>query len=175
MQNIKHGKRESLNCFRKIAIGCWQHPNDPSTYSSLDLSVESARAFMDRSAGERPATVTHFVAKILGHCFEKYPHLNLVLLRNNLYKREEVNIFITTLLKRQGGTDLSGFVIPNINGMSLSEVTEMASQKTELLRRNGDPEILELQRQIGRVPPFLLKPFFAFANFLTASHFLQEG
>lgn len=53
MQNIKHGRREPLTCFRKIALSYWKHPTDPSTYSSLDLSMGIDNAYIPLSPYSR--------------------------------------------------------------------------------------------------------------------------
>lgn len=164
--NIPLGRKQNLTSYRKIAIASWNHPRDPSTYAQLDLPVEAALAFLADYPSPTPLTLTHYVTKIAAHCLEQFGELNHVLRLGRLYKREQVDIFITTLLKTPRGKDLSGFAIRNVNRISIAEVAGISRDRAEDLRLNRDPENLKVQRIVNPLPALLLRPLLRLQEFL---------
>lgn len=164
--NIKLGEKQDLTSYRKIAIASWRHPRNPNTYAMLDLPVGPALAFLKSYDSETPLTLTHFVTKIAAHCLDRYSELNHVLRMGNLYKRQQVDIFITTLLKTSKGKDLSGFVIRDADKISIEEVASMSSARAGDLRHNRDKENLKVQQIVNPLPSFLLRPLLLIQEFL---------
>jgi pyruvate dehydrogenase E2 component (dihydrolipoamide acetyltransferase) len=163
--NIDLGKKQNLTSYRKIAIASWRHPRDPNTYTMLDLPVDTALEFLKTTSSEIPLTLTHYVTKILAHCLNKYSDLNHVLRMGNLYKRNQVDVFITTLLKTKKGKDLSGFIIRQPNKKSIAEIAEISKTGTNQLRRNTDKENLKVQKIVNPLPSLLLKPLLLIQEF----------
>jgi hypothetical protein len=120
MKHIETGGTMPLSAFRKVSIGNWRHPRDPQTYTEVELNAGPALEFLNQQQKNRPLSLTHFVAKILGDCFARQPELNSVLLRGKLHQRKEISAFITTLIKQKGNVDLAGFSISNIDQISLN-------------------------------------------------------
>ena len=164
--NIELGEKQNLTSYRKIAIASWRHPRNPNTYAMLDLPVEAAMQFLERYDSETPLTLTHFVTKITAHCLEKYPELNHILRMGNLYKRKQIDIFITTLLKTEKGKDLSGFVIRNVDRKSIAEVASETKVRADDLRYNRDEENLKVQKIVNRLPSYILRPLLRIQEFL---------
>ncbi len=164
--NIDLGKKQDLTSYRKIAIASWRHPRDPSTYAMLDLPVDPALAFLQACSCETPLTLTHYVTKIAAHCLNRYSELNHVLRMGNLYKRKQVDIFITTLLKGSEGKDLSGFIIRNVNRTSIAEIANICKSRADDLRQNRDEENLKVQQIVNSVPSLLLRPLLLIQEFL---------
>jgi pyruvate/2-oxoglutarate dehydrogenase complex dihydrolipoamide acyltransferase (E2) component len=164
--NIDLGEKQALTSYRKIAIASWRHPRDPSTYAMLDLPVEPALAFLAECPSDTPLTLTHFVAKIVAHCLNKYSELNHVLRMGNLYKRNATDIFITTLLKSGKGKDLSGFIVRNVDRRSIADVADIFKARVEALRRNTDRENLKVQQIVNPVPSFILRPLLLLQEWL---------
>lgn len=164
--NIDSDTKQKLTTYRKIAIASWRHPRDPSTYTSLDLPVDAALAFLKNASGEIPLTLTHFVARILGHCLGKYPDLNYVLRRGNLYERKQVDVFVSTLLKGKGGIDLSGFTLRDVNRKSLNDLADLSQAAVDDLRHNRDAAHLKVQKLVNPLPPLVLRPLLLLQEFL---------
>jgi pyruvate/2-oxoglutarate dehydrogenase complex dihydrolipoamide acyltransferase (E2) component len=164
--NIDLGHKQTLTSYRKVAIASWRHPRDPNTYTLLDLPVDEALSFLKTHASETPLTLTHYVTKITAHCLDKYPDLNHVLRMGQLYKRNNVDIFITTLLKSSRGKDLSGFIIRNAHRRSIAEVAGFSQTRAEDLRHNRDLENKKVQQMVHRIPSLLLKPILLIQEFL---------
>src|SRR4051794_32785227 len=109
MGHTSLGKTQPLTTYRKIAIGSWRHPRDPSTYSWFDLPIEEAEAFLKAYPSNTKPSLTYFIGKIVANCLEEHPELNHLLRQDRLYRRTRTDVFITTLLSTDKGKDLSGF------------------------------------------------------------------
>ena len=163
--NIDLGAKQDLTSYRKIAISSWRQPRDPSTYAMLDLPADPATAFLQAARASTPLTLTHYVAKIAAHCLQQHAELNHVLRFGNLYRRKQVDLFITTLLKTGKGKDLSGFILRNVAAASLAEVAATVQARTDDLRLNRDPENLKVQQIVNPLPTFLLRPLLRLQEF----------
>ncbi len=166
MRNIPHGPRRDVTSFRKIAVGSWRHPRDPSAYAGLDLAAAPAEEFIRGVTGAAPVTLTAYVVKILGHCLERQPELNTVLLRDAFYPRSEVSVFVSVLTRELGQMDLSGFVLRGVPALSLPEVAARCDEETRRIRRGDDPAAGRICRRMRSMPPLLLRPFFRLMEFI---------
>ncbi len=165
MQNIATGSATELETYRKVAIASWKHPRDPSIFCKVDLACEEAMRFMQELGDSVKVTLTHYVAKILGLCLDRYPRVNQVLIRNRLYPREETNIFITTLLRTKGGKDLSGVCLEDVCSAGLEELAERTDRLVKDLRAGRHREMERARRMIARIPSFLYGWFHRIADF----------
>ncbi len=164
--NIDLGERQDLTSYRKIAIASWRHPRNPCTYAMLDLPVDTALAFLETCASDTPLTLTHYVTKIAAHCLNKFSELNHVLRMGNLYRRNNVDIFITTLLKTRKGKDLSGFVIRDADKTPIGQIATIAEARALDLRKNRDKEHLKVQQIVNPIPSFFLRFLLSIQEFL---------
>jgi hypothetical protein len=165
MKHIETDGELPLTAFRKIAIGTWLHPRDPQAYAEVELNVEPALRFLEEQQQDRPLSITHFVAMVIGDCFARQPDMNSVILRGKLYRRKDISAFISTLLKHEKGADLSGFLIHNIDRLSLHGVAEICETEVKRLRRGDDPEFHALDKNMGRIPMLLVTPLFRVLDF----------
>jgi len=163
--NIDVGAPENLTSYRKIAIASWRHPRDPSTYSWRDFPVGAAEKFIESRDSETPLTLTHFLALALADCFRRQPEFDRFLRLGKIYPRKSTDAFITTLLRGKKGKDLTGFVLRDINSMSLEEVAAQSAGETEKLRKGEDEEMASVQRKIDILPVWLLKIVFGIQEF----------
>ena len=164
--NIDLGEKQDLTSYRKIAIASWRHPRNPCTYAMLDLPVDTALAFLETCASDTPLTLTHYVTKIAAHCLNKFSELNHVLRMGNLYRRNNVDIFITTLLKTRKGKDLSGFVIRDADKTPIGQIATIAEARALDLRKNRDKEHLKVQQIVNPIPSFFLRFLLSIQEFL---------
>ena len=166
MSNIPIGKKQQLTSYRKAAIASWRHPRDPSTYSWLELPVEQANSFLKDYTSSTSLTLTHYVAKVVAYCLEKYSHLNTLLRVGNLFERNQTDVFITTLLRTSKGKDLSGFVIRDAPHKSITEVAKLCEVGAQSLRDGTDKEMKRVQEILESVPSWILTPLLGFQEFL---------
>jgi pyruvate/2-oxoglutarate dehydrogenase complex dihydrolipoamide acyltransferase (E2) component len=165
MKNISFSEKQKLTSYRKIAISSWKHPRDPSTYSMLDLPTAAYKEYLNQYDSEVPLTITHFVAKVLCHCLEKFPELNHVLRVGKLQKRETIDAYITTLIKNKNGKDLSGFSISDVKNKTLEEIAVISKEKTDDLRYNRDQDNIKVQKLMKHLPVVLVKPMMRIREF----------
>jgi pyruvate dehydrogenase E2 component (dihydrolipoamide acetyltransferase) len=166
VKNISYDGHQKLSTYRKIAIASWRHPRDPNTYCPTELAYENAEAFLAVYPAETAPTLTHYVAKIMAHCMEQYPQMNHVLRWGRLYKRSQVDIFISTMLRTAVGKDLTGFVIPDLPALNLAELAARSQTEADKLRYSTDPAIMRAQHMINRVPALLLRPLMLIQEFI---------
>jgi pyruvate/2-oxoglutarate dehydrogenase complex dihydrolipoamide acyltransferase (E2) component len=157
MAHIPFDGTQNLTSYRKIAIASWNHPRDPSTYSWLDLPIEAAEAFLKEYKEKPRPTLTHYIAKIVTYCLLKHPELNHLLRAGNLYHRARTDAFITTLLKREGGYDLSGFTLHDVPHRSLAELAVLSEQAVQELRDDTDPTTKRTEAVVHALPAWLLR------------------
>ncbi len=164
--NIDLGEKQNLTSYRKIAIASWRHPRNPNTYAMIDLPVEPALKYLNTLTSDTPLTLTHYVTKITAHCLDRYSELNHVLRMGRLYKRNHVDIFITTLLKTSKGKDLSGFVIRDADKTPIADIARFSEKRATELRRDQDQENQKVQQLVNPLPALILRPLLLLQEFL---------
>lgn len=165
MPHIPLGEKQSLTTYRKIAIAGWRSPRDPSTYCWLDLPMDEAEAFLKAYPAETRPSLTHYVAKIVANCLVEHPALNHLLRIQNLYRRSQTDVFITTLLNTSRGKDLSGFALCDVPGHSLGDVARLSEEAFAKLRRGDEPETRRINSITAWMPVWLLRLTMAVADF----------
>src|SRR5438128_1979246 len=114
MGNLRLRRKRNLSPFRKVAMGTWGQPGDPSVYGTMTLRMEPALAYMEafRAAIGRLLTVTHMMGRAAAAVFEKVPDANAIIRGKRLYLREDIAIFFQVVIddRETGELDLSGMV-----------------------------------------------------------------
>jgi pyruvate dehydrogenase E2 component (dihydrolipoamide acetyltransferase) len=166
MWNIEHGPGHPVCSFRKIAVGSWRHPRDPSSYASLDLDLRPAREFLAQVPSATPVTVTHFAIKVLAFCIHRQPELNQVLLRNAFYPRRQVDLFFSVLVREDRNLGLSGFVLRDVPALSLPDVADTFTRELTRLRQGQREDVARVVRRMQHLPAFMIRPFFRLMEFI---------
>src|SRR4051794_9805105 len=115
-RNVEIGRALKISSWRKVAIGTWHSPGDPSVYGSLDIDVEAALEYIAHlkvKTGEK-ITLTHFVGKAIAIVYERHPGLNCLLRMGRLYPRKTIDVFFQ-VASDDTGKDLSGITIREAN------------------------------------------------------------
>ena len=164
-------RMKTVTSFRKLAIGAWKHPVDPSTYGEIDVEVDPILSYIDHynDSHETHVTLLHFFVKAFADCLAHIPELNRVLMGNKLYHRKEHSIFVTTLLRGKHHADLSGFSILNPEELNLKELSDYCLNASKQLRRGTDRPIHRLRRLLNFLSEPLARRFIQFADFLMYS------
>lgn len=156
--NVQYSHRKKLSAWRKIAIGTWKWAGDPSVYGTLDLKVDKVIAYLkiqSEKAGQR-ITLTHFIGKAVAAVYKKHPELNCVLRFGSIYQRKEIDIFFQAV-SNQGGEDLSGVIIKQIDKKSLADISKEMDDRVQYLRSRGDRDQYKIKNVFQFFPPFLMK------------------
>jgi len=165
MSNIEFDLNLKQSSFRKISIATWRHPVDPTAHVQINLDAAKIASYLEQFKGE-DVHVVHFFSKVLAHCLKTYPHLNNVLIRNKNRSRQHINLFYQTFVKSQSGMDLTGFMIGDVDQLSLPEVARLHRAGVTNLKSQQDTEIRVVQKLVRKIPGALLRPAIRFADFL---------
>ncbi|MBM4253057.1 MAG: 2-oxo acid dehydrogenase [Deltaproteobacteria bacterium] len=142
--------------WRKIAIGTWRTPKDPSVYGILELRCEKVLAYMSRvseECGER-ITITNFIGKALAESMRRHPEINSVLRYGKIYRRRHVTLFFQVATD-QSGQDLSGIIVRQAESKSLAAMTTEMNKRIASVRDRSDKSYSQMKSLMARIPGWL--------------------
>jgi len=170
MGNLELVKKQNLSAFRRIAIGTWTTPSDPTVYGTLTLRMEQAQRYVDafrRATGKR-LTFSHMMAKAAAAVMEQCPDANAVLRWNRIYLRKRIGVFFQVAMEDSatGEIDLSGAMIEDPEQKSLSQIIDEFAAKTAIVRSGQDKALEGTRKMFKRIPFLLLNPLLKLIGFL---------
>lgn len=157
-----------MTSFRKLAVGSWKKPKDPTVYAAWDMDVSQALPYIEKINKESDIQVTllHFFARTLANGFEKFPDLNCTLIRRKLRQRNKINLFFQVLAKQEKLYDLTGFSIHDANLLSLKQLAMMHREGVSQIRSGESAEYEKNKNLLSRLPALLSYPLISVADFL---------
>jgi 2-oxoacid dehydrogenases acyltransferase (catalytic domain) len=147
---------DKTSSWRRLAPHVWGRPQDPTVYGVLELVVDRALPYLE-ALSERTGTkirLTHLVTKGLGLAIEHNPEANGVISNGRVQVRSSVDIFVQ--VATEGGRDLSGTKIRDIDRKSLAEIAGEIAARAESVRNHRDPGVERTKGMVQRLPNFLL-------------------
>jgi pyruvate/2-oxoglutarate dehydrogenase complex dihydrolipoamide acyltransferase (E2) component len=149
---------EKISSWRKIAIGGWGSPGDPSVYAFLDVEADAALRFLDEYAKRsgQKVTLTHFTGRVIAEAFKRHPEINCIVRWGRLYQREDVSVFFQVATDSRG-EDLSGVVIHRADTKSIGEIADEVNSKVAAIRANVDRSFSRLKTLFGVLPHWAVK------------------
>jgi pyruvate/2-oxoglutarate dehydrogenase complex dihydrolipoamide acyltransferase (E2) component len=169
--NIQLAGPASESSFRRMAMGAWDRPGDPTIYGFLDIDTSAGQRRVDelRAQGES-VTWTHMVARAAALTLRRYPDANVVPRMGRIYRRAHVDVFLQVAVPRGDGdvgtADLSGVKIEQAERKALSVFAAELRERAERVRRHEDPELERSKRGLSRVPRLLMRPVLRFLTML---------
>src|SRR5262249_51188601 len=84
-----------LRPWRRVAVHPWHRPQDPSVYALIEVPMRGSLAYLERIREETGVrvTVTHLVIRALALAIRRYPTLNGIVARGQVFLRDSVDIF----------------------------------------------------------------------------------
>lgn len=164
-------KPERVSSWRKISVGMWRRPSDPTIYGYETLPVDELLDYLDEvseATGEK-VTLTTYLAKVTSDILAANPELNAIIVGNRVQRRENVDVFCQVAVSNESGgsADLSGVKIRNCDRLSLPEIANYLHRRADRVRQGQDEEIEQTKSMIDRIPPLLLPKLLSFFDFLT--------
>jgi len=155
---------------RKIAIGSWAGPGDPSVYGIAELDAEPALAYIDKLKLQSGVKITfsHFVGKAVAKTLNEHPEINGVLRWGRIYPRKSIDVFFLVASDEEGA-DLSGLTIRNTDRKSIPEIASEMQVQIDEIRKKGDPAFKKMKKTLGGVPGFLARLVIGFSSFITGT------
>ncbi|NTX34494.1 2-oxo acid dehydrogenase subunit E2 [Myxococcus sp. CA033] len=141
--------------FRKLALGAWRSPKDPSAYASLEVRMEKAVAFLEawRARTGQRLTVTHLVAKASADALRLYPEANVLLRWGAPSLRVDVGVCVLVVQPEESGrADLTTATVPRADTLSLEEFARAMEAVVSQVRSRKDAVIERGKRRSYRIP-----------------------
>lgn len=162
---------EKLTSWRKISVGMWDTPRDPTIYGHELLNVEEAQKYLDEIAEVSgvKTTMTALVVKAFATVYENYPELNVMIVNGRLQKRESIDVFCQVAIpdEESRSADLSGVKITGANELDVVQLSQILRGKAQKVRAGEDQEMQETKALIDKVPPWLMSRMLRTVDFLT--------
>ena len=149
-------ERVKLRGWRRIAGAMWQAPNDPQIYGMLEIDATELRRFLDgcRALGHR-VTATHLVGRAVALALRDVPELNVRLRGAYAEPRTSADVFFIAAV--EGGTDLSGVKIKEVDRKSVVEVATELAERAGRAKAGRDPDLAKSKKAMDALPFPLLR------------------
>ena len=94
--------------FRRLALGSWDAPNDPTLYGMLEINVEAALAYLDelRLHTSEKLTITHYLGKVFAHVLKLNPELNCETRFGKFYPRTSIDLSFQIAIEEEAANDI---------------------------------------------------------------------
>ncbi len=127
-RNVNLQKAKKLTGWRKMSLGSWRPTGDSSIHTGIELDAEPLLKHLDKINGNRSGedvkvTFLHCFSKALGMAISQNPQINSIVRFGRIYPRIDVDIFFHVVNNFDDGEDLSGFVIRNIDGKGIKDIS----------------------------------------------------
>lgn len=164
-----------LTSWRRLALGTWRAPDNPTVYGTIDVDVTEPLALIERMRVEQGVrvTLTHLVAKALALGIAAHPDGNGLVIGRRVYARDSVDIFLQ--VATEDGRDLSGFKIRGADRAALVDIARQVEERAERVRRRQDREVERTKASLDRIPDALVGPAMKLVAFLTYDLGLDLG
>ena len=162
---------ENLSSWRKISVGMWETPRDPTIYGHELLDVTEALRYLDavsEACGER-VSMTALVVKAFAAAYENFPELNVMIVNGRIQKRESIDVFCQVAIPNESTSqaDLSGVKLVGANDVDLVALSRLLQGRAQKVRDGEDAEMEQTKAVVDRVPPWLMGGMLRAVDFLT--------
>lgn len=167
----KFRKLKNPSTWRRLSLGTWKAPNDPTVYGKLSFDATKLLQHLEKMNlhSEAKITPTHYAAKAVAKVIGKHPDLNGIIKWNQIYVRDSVDIFLQVAIKGEkhdDKPDLSGAKIENCDKKTLEEIACELQGKCRLIRKKEDPQFKKTMNVSKLLPSWALRFFLKLSSFL---------
>lgn len=170
MRNLDLEPKGDLSSFRRIALGTWGSPYDPSVYGTMEVRMDRAVEYIAafRAATGKRLTVSHLVAKAMGAALARMPDANAILRFRKIYLRKRIGVFFQVAMddEGEGKIDLSGATLHDVQDKSLAAIIDEFEQKVGSVKKRTDPALEGTRSALRRIPTALMRPTLDLLSFL---------
>lgn len=169
------GKRweslEKYSSWRKISVGMWKTPADPTIYGFETLDVSKLVPYLDevsRISGTKVG-IAAYLARLTAKLFELYPDLNVIMVGKKVRQRKTNDIFCQVAVgnEKASQADLSGVKLHEADKMDLVEIAKRLSSRAEDVRNGQDAEMEKTKSMVDVVPAWMMGGVLKLVDFLT--------
>ncbi len=171
MPNVDVREKKDLSLFRRIAIGTWKTPYDPSVYGTIEIRMDRALEYVEayRAATGRRLTLTHLMTRAMGQVLHEHPEANALLRFNRIYLRDRVAVFLQVAMQDEATerVDLSGVTLYDVHQKSLAEIIAEVEVGVRSVREGTDPALERSRHLMARIPPLWRNAALRLVSFLS--------
>ena len=174
-RNKPFGKPRAPSKFRRMALGSWARPNDPTLYGILEVNVEAALAHLEqlkKTTAER-VTLTHYIGKVFAEVLKLHPELNCEIRLGKFYPRTTVDISFQVAIEDEENPkqrhDLSASLILNADQKNIIEIAKELNASAKKIRGQSDPAFKGIKQISKMIPGFLLNCGMAILRWITVT------
>lgn len=164
-KNKPFGKPIAPTKFRRLAIGSWSTPNNPTLYGVLEVNVEAALKYVEqqRVLTTEKVTITHYIGKVFAKVLELHPELNSEIRFGKFYPRQSVDVSFQIAIEDEHADfalkhrhDLSAGLILNADQKSVIEIAKELNAVARKIRNKNDPAFAGIKKISSLIPGFVL-------------------
>ncbi|OFZ19793.1 MAG: hypothetical protein A2X94_17110 [Bdellovibrionales bacterium GWB1_55_8] len=166
-RNVHFLRPLRLSSRRKVALGTWDSPGDPSVYGIAEYDADAALAYIEKLRQETGVKITmsHFVGKALSVMIAKHPEINCMLRFGRLYPRKSIDACFL-VASDETGKDLSAMVIREADKKSTADLAREMDGMVLEIREKGDPAFKQMKKTLGGIPGMLARTVINVSGFL---------
>lgn len=170
-RNVALRPKTRLAVHRRIALGTWSPPDDPTVHGTLKLPVGPMQAYLKavREATGQRVTLTVALAKAMGIVLREVPDSNVIIRWGKLYLRDDVDIFVHVALidPKTGKHDLSGIKLHHVDQRSITDLARQLETSAAVVRQDKDPAMAASRRMMRATPQWLVRFALSFLAFVS--------
>ncbi|MGD0210286.1 MAG: 2-oxo acid dehydrogenase subunit E2 [Desulfomonilia bacterium] len=156
-RKARFSRVKQVPSFFKLAAAWWKPIEEPFIFNSVSIDMTNALALMEsqfRQTGEK-ITITHLCTKALATAYKKFPHINMKVEGNKVYRRNTVDIMV--LVSSQSGEELSGIKLCDADNKTLPDIAREIREGAIAVRADRGPTYQFSQDLIKYLPITLVK------------------
>jgi pyruvate dehydrogenase E2 component (dihydrolipoamide acetyltransferase) len=157
--------------WRKIAMGMWDKPNDPTIYGRETVDVSNLIPYLEEISDITGVhvTPTAYCVKMMADILAEHPDLNVLPIGNHIYQRDDINVFCQVAIPNDsaGSADLSGVTVRNTDELDVVDIARILGSKASDVRDGRDVEMESSKSMVDYIPNGLLSVMLDVLDFLT--------
>jgi pyruvate/2-oxoglutarate dehydrogenase complex dihydrolipoamide acyltransferase (E2) component len=162
---------ERASSWRKLSIGMWDPPADPTIYGFETMDVTDSLAYLEavRAASGVNVGMTTLVVAAMARMYRLYPELNVILVGERVQQRNSVDVFCQVAIPNEdaGRADLSGIKLRDVDRMDIVQIHQALHQRAKKVRDGQDKEIESQKRLFDLIPPRVMRRVVKLVEHLT--------
>jgi pyruvate dehydrogenase E2 component (dihydrolipoamide acetyltransferase) len=149
----------------------WSRPSEPTIFGTQTVVCEEMIAYLDRvhEVTGKKITPTGFLVAVVAKFFKENPHLNVIVIGNEVRQRRDIDIFCQVSIPGEGNTepDLSGVKLSRCDRLDLLEIADRLSRRVSSVRSGEDENLGSSRSALDHVPSRLKPALMRLVEFLT--------
>lgn len=170
-RNVALRPQTHLAVHRRIALGTWAPPDDPTVHGTINMPVGPMLAYLDavQAATGQKVSLTTALAKAMAVVFQEVPDSNVIVRWGRIYLREDIDIFVHVALTDPdtGKHDLSGVTLRNVDQRTLTALAAQLERSVAKVRADKDPAMATTRKRMRVLPQWLMRLSLRFISFLS--------